>query len=129
MSIKSVWKKFFGAKAPELGELIQKATANTEAVYAANRRSTTYLQKLGQRGVAMLPEVIKAIEFAQQFLPNSGSGADRLELVKKVLQGIYRVANIQHLKFADDWGFWVPVIDNTVKELKDRSLLTSIPAK
>ena len=129
MNIKSVWKKLFGAKTPELGELIHKASATTEAVYAANRRSSTYLQKLGQRGLAMLPEVIKAIEFAQQFLPNSGSGPTRLELVKKVLQGIYQVANIQNLKFADDWAFWLPLINNQVAELKDRALLTSIPAK
>ncbi len=129
MSIKSVWKNWFGPKKPELGALIHQFSATTEAVYAANKRSIVLLQKLGQRGVALMPQVIKAIEFAQQFLPHTGSGPDRLELVKKILQGIYQVANIQNLKFGEDWGIWLPVINNQVAELKDRSLLTSIPAK
>ena len=127
MSIKRFFAKLFGGNPqPTLNELVDRFSVLSSAAYKASKRVANQLNKLGHRGVALLPQVVQAIEFAQASLPISGSGKERLELVRKILNGIYLASEIPNMRFADDWKEWLPIIESNVAELKQSGVLTSI---
>lgn len=109
----------------ELQALVTDLGQKSEAIQAAIKHSGVVLAKLGARGVALLPQVIDLLSIAQALYPVTGSGALRLGLVKRVLEGLYAVLGTQGHKFSADWPLWLPVINVLVAELKNRGRLVS----
>ena len=63
--------------------------------------------------IGLLPILIQAIKAVEQAIPESGKGADKLELIKGVVQTAYDTSNKLSVSFEQLW----PTVSGTIQTI------------
>lgn len=72
--------------------------------------------------LSLLPELIKTVQAVEDLIPASGSGKQKLELVRNTLQAVYTVGGASIEQFQAFWPVLESMISVFVKFANDTGL-------
>ena len=72
------------------------------------------LIKIIQIIVTLLPQLIDIIKAVESAVPTTGSGAEKLALVRGIIENVFNAATDITEEFADIWPVLVGIINNIV---------------